>query len=176
MQFQTHYQSLQITFTRRFARGFSVLANYTYSKSIDILSDDPTGPASATFSNSNNLALDRAVSNFNTPRVFSLSWVWQAPSLNRWGWVGTQLLDGWQLNGIMTAHSGQPVNVTSGIDSNFDGNTTGRPDLIGDTNLPSGRSRAASMNEFFNTAAFGPAAGLYGTAGRNIVSGPAAVD
>ncbi|MDQ2946173.1 MAG: carboxypeptidase-like regulatory domain-containing protein [Acidobacteriota bacterium] len=170
------YNSLQATFTRRFARGFSVLANYTFSKSIDILSDDPTGPASVSFTNSNNFATDRAVSNFSTPHVLAVSWIWQAPSFQHWGWVGKQVIGGWQLNGITTAHSGQPINVTSGSDNNLDGNTNDRPDLVGPIPLSGDRSRAATISQFFNTAAFAAPAGLYGTAGRNIVYGPHAVN
>jgi hypothetical protein len=170
------YNALQATFTRRFSKGFSVLFNYTYSKSMDILSDDPTGPASVTFVNSNNLALDRAVSNFNIPQALALSWVWQAPDFKHWGWVGKEIVGGWQLNGIWTAHSGSPLTITSGTDSNLDGNNIDRPNLVADPNLPTDRSRATVINQFFNTAAFAKATGLYGTAGRNILYGPAAVN
>ncbi|MEO7145663.1 MAG: TonB-dependent receptor, partial [Bryobacteraceae bacterium] len=133
------YNSLQATFTRRFSRGFSILANYTYSKSIDIQSDDPTSPSVVSFANSNNFAADRALSNFDTPHAASLSWVWQAPSVRYGGWVGRQALSGWQLNGIMTARTGKPLNVLSGTDTNFDGNTTDRPNLVGEPALSGGR-------------------------------------
>ena len=171
-----NYNSLQATFTRRFSKGFSLLANYTFSKSIDILSDDPTGVSSVGFTNSNEFHLDRAVSNFNTPHVFSMSWVYQLPDLKRAGWVGRQILGGWQLNGILTVRSGQPVNVVSGTDTNFDGNATDRPNLVGDPKVGGDRSRAQMINQFFNTAAFTPATGLYGTSGRNVLYGPGAVN
>ena len=171
-----NYNSLQVTFTRRFARNFSLLANYTYSKSIDTLSDDPTSPNNVGFVNSNNVALDRAVSSFNTPHVFSLSWVYRLPDLKWGGWVGRQLIGGWQLNAILTAQSGQPVNITSGSDTNFDGNTNDRPDLVGVPAVSQNRSRAQSIGEFFNTEAFAPATGLYGSTGRNILYGPNTVN
>ncbi|HZQ55201.1 MAG TPA: TonB-dependent receptor [Bryobacteraceae bacterium] len=173
-----NYNSLQVTLTRRFARGFSLLANYTYSKSIDTLSDDPTSISAVSFVSSNNFALDRAVSNFNTPHVFSLSWVWQAPPVHNMGWMGRAVLSGWKLDGLMTAHSGQPLNILSGVDANVDGVTTDRPDLIGDASLNSGRSRAAVISQYFNTAAFAqvPSGRLYGTLGRNALYGPAAVN
>ena len=47
---------------------------------------------------------------------------------------------------------------------------------MGDPNLPGGRSRAQQINQFFNTVAFAKATGLYGTAGRNILYGPAALN
>jgi hypothetical protein len=166
------YNSLQVTFTRRLAHGFSLLANFTLSKSIDIASDD----LNANFSNNRNVYIDRAVSDFNTPEALSLSWVWQAPNVNRWGLVGKELIGGWQLNGIMTARNGQPFSILSGVDSNFDGQAFDRPDQVGDPGLSGSRSRAAQIAKFFNTAAFARAAGLYGTAGRNIVSGPASAN
>jgi hypothetical protein len=170
--------SLQTTFTRRLARGFSLLANYTWSRSIDILSDDPTSISAVGFVNSNNLALDRAVSSFNVPHVFSASWVWEAPRVTRWGWLGREVLSGWQLDGIMTARAGQPLNVTSGSDTNFDGNTNDRPNLVGNPVLSGDRPRSQLIAQYFNTAAFATvsAGQLYGNAGRNILQGPAAVN
>ena len=172
------YNSLQAILNHRLSHGFSLVANYTWSRSIDILSDDPTSISNVGFVNSNNFALDRAVSNFNTPHVFSMSWVWEAPAFKHWGFVGQELLGGWQLDGIMTAHSGQPLNITSGADSNLDGNTNDRPNLLGNPALSGDRPRSQVVNEFFNTAAFSAviAGQLYGSAGRNILSGPAAVD
>jgi hypothetical protein len=172
------YNSLQATFTRRLARGFSLLANYTWSRSIDLLSDDPTGISSVGFVNSNNFALDRAVSSFNVPQVFSMSWVWEAPKVTRWGLLGREVLSGWQLDGIMTSRAGQALNVTSGSDTNLDGNTNDRPNLIGNPILNSDRPRSQLVAQYFNTAAFGPlpAGQLYGSAGRNLLLGPGAVD
>ncbi len=170
------YNSFQLTFTRRFAHGLSLLANYTFSKSIDTLSDDPTGVSNVSFVNSNNFALDRAVSSFNTPHVFSLSWVYEVPRVRRGGWLARQVTGGWQLNAILTARSGQPVNITSGTDTNLDGNTNDRPDAVGNPKLGGDRSRAQAIAQFFNTAAFVPTASLYGSAGRNILYGPGSVN
>ncbi|MBV9085477.1 MAG: TonB-dependent receptor, partial [Acidobacteriaceae bacterium] len=173
-----NYNSLQVTFTRRLAHGFSLLANYTFSKSIDTLSDDPTSISNVSLVNSNNAALDRAVSNFNTPHVFSFSWVWQTPSWNRIGWMGNEVFGGWKLAGLMTARSGQPLNILSGVDTNVDGNNNDRPNLVGDPYLSSDRARAAVISQYFNTAAFArlPAGQLYGTLGRNAIYGPKAVN
>jgi hypothetical protein len=168
------YNALQVTFTRRMSHGFSVLANYTHSKVISLEDDEPTGPASVTFVDSNNLGLDRSAANYNTPDAAAVSWVWQAPRVNRFGWIGQQAIGGWELAGTMTARSGQPVNILSGVDTNLDGNATDRPDVVGNTALGGGRSRAAQITEFFNMAAFAPARGLYGTAGRNNITGPGA--
>lgn len=173
-----NYNSLQVTFNRRFAHNFSLIANYTFSKSIDILSDDPTSLSSVAFVNSNNLALDRGVSAFNTPHLFSLSWVWQAPKIEHVGAFGKYALSGWKLNGLMTAQSGQPFTIVSGADSNVDGVLTDRPNLTGNPLFDGSRNRAATIAEYFNTDAFAslPRGQLYGNLGRNTLYGAAAVN
>jgi hypothetical protein len=170
------YNSLQVVLTRRFAHGFTLMANYTWSKSIDIASDDQLNPTVVSFVDSNNLKMDRALSDFDTPYRFVVSYLWELPPVKRWGLAGKELLSGWQVNGITEVRSGGPVNITSNIDSNFDGNSTDRPDLEGNPKLDTGRSRDALLAQYFNTAAFHAAAGLYGTAGRNLVRGPGLVN
>lgn len=167
-----NYNSLQVTFTRRMSHRVSFLANYTYSKSMDIVSD-PLGVSSSDLFNLN---LDRGPSTYNVPRALALSWIWQTPEVNHGGKIAEEALGGWQLGGILTAYSGEPVNILSGVDSNFDGYSFDRPDVVGNPQMPGGRGRAAQINEFFNTAAFAKAAGLYGTESRNGVHGPAAVN
>jgi hypothetical protein len=170
------YNSLRVSLTCRFSRGFTLMANYTWSKSMDIASDDQLNPTIVSFSDSNNLRLDRAPSDFDVPQRLVVSYLWEPPKVKRWGVVGKELLSGWQVNGITDVHSGSPFNVTSNIDSNFDGNSTDRPDLIGNPKLDTGRSRPQLIAQYFNTAAFKAAAGLDGTGGRNLVYGPASVN
>jgi hypothetical protein len=172
------YNSLQVIFNRRLAHGFSLVANYTWSRSIDTLSNDPTSITSVGFVNSNDFSLDRAVSNFNIPQVFTMSWVWDAPAFKRWGLLGREVLGGWQLSGIMNAHDGSPLTVTSGRDTNLDGNTNDRPNLVGNPVLDNSRPRSQLINQYFLTTAFAalPSNQLYGSAGRNILIGPGSVN
>ena len=67
--------------------------------------------------------------------------------------------------------------MLSGTDTNVDGVTTDRPDVVGDPTFSGDRTRAQQIAQFFNTAAFAkPAAGvLYGNAGRNNIVSPPAV-
>jgi hypothetical protein len=170
------YHSLQVSLTRRFSHGFTLMANYTWSKSMDIASDDQLNPTAVSFSDSNRLSLDRAPSDFDTPQRFVLSYLWEIPRVRRWGLLGKEALSGWQINGITSLQTGSPFNVTSNIDSNFDGNSTDRPDLVGNPRLDRGRSRSQLVAQYFNTAAFKAATGLDGTAGRNLIYGPPTVN
>ena len=66
-----HYDSLQMSLNRRFAHGFTLMANFTLSKSIDIASGDQLNPTVVSFVDSNNLGLDRARSDFDTPDLIA---------------------------------------------------------------------------------------------------------
>ena len=167
------YNALQATLTRRFSHGFSLLASYVWSKSMDISSIDPAN-ITLTLSNQNFLKADYARSDYDIPNDFFASYIWAIPGTKRYGFFGTQILSGWQVNGITTFRTGVPFTVTSGVDSNRDGIATDRPNVTGNPILPGGASRTAKINAFFNTAAFSqlPAGVPYGNASRNIMIGP----
>jgi hypothetical protein len=174
----SNYNSLQVSFTRRFSRNFSVMANYVWSKALDINDTQATSISNVTVSDNNDFRRDYGTAGFNYPQVFKMSWIYQSPRLHWFGWVGRQMLSGWQLNGITTARTGRSLNVLSGTDTNLDGIAQDRPDVVGSPYWTDERTRAQQIAKFFNTAAFAkPAAGaLYGNAGRNVVIGPGAVN
>src|SRR5262249_22100860 len=101
-----HYDSLQVTLNRRFSHGFSVLADYVWSKAIDEISDDKFNPQVVALVDSNNRRLDRAVSDIDTRHILRVSYVWELPKMERWGLLGRQILSGWQWNGIVSVRSG----------------------------------------------------------------------
>jgi hypothetical protein len=168
-----NYNALQATLTRRFSQGFSLLASYVWSKSMDISSIDPAN-ITLTLSNQTNLKADYARSDYNIPNNFFISYIWAIPGTKRFGFVGPTILSGWQLNGITSFRTGIPFNTLSGVDSNRDGIATDRPNVVGNPILPGGRSRTQKIAMFFNTSAFAqvPAGVPYGNAPRNINIGP----
>jgi hypothetical protein len=171
-----HYDSLQITVDRRFARGFSIFASYTFGKAIDEVSEDPTNPVILSLTDSRSRAYDRGPSSLDIRHILNISYLWQLPRFENLGAAGKYLLGGWDFNGLARIQSGNSVNVTAGRDTNLDGNGTDRPDLVGTVSLPGGRSRDERMARFFNTAAFAfPQTGNLGTAGRNLLHGPGAI-
>jgi hypothetical protein len=168
-----NYNALQVTLTRSFAHGFSLLASYVWSKSMDISSIDPAN-ITLTLSNQLNLKQDYARSDYDIPQDFFASYIWALPGTKRFGLFGRTVVDGWQVNGITTFHSGIPFNVLSGVDSNRDGIATDRPNISGSPNLARNRTRLEKINQFFNTTAFSQvSAGVpYGNVGRNVALGP----
>jgi len=166
------YNSLQVTLNRQFSHGFTLLANYTCSKAIDLQSQDQQSVGELDFVDSNNARLDRAQSSLDLRHIFNLSFLWQAPKINHWGFVGRQVLGGWQTNAIARYASGRPFNITSGVDSNLNGVNNDRPNLVGDPHLDSSRPKSARVARYFDPKAFVAAPpGTNGTTGRNILYG-----
>jgi hypothetical protein len=140
----TSYHSLQATLARRFDRHFSIQASYVWSKVI--------GYGAAT--NAYDLNSSRGVLDIDVPNDFVVSYIFLTPEIHHFGLFCKELLNGWQVNGVTTLRSGQPFNVTSGTDTNFDGTLNDRPNVNGNPNLPGGRGRVATKNAFFNPDAF----------------------
>src|SRR6266511_2294150 len=97
---------------KRFARNFSLNAHYTFSKSIDEVTD-----YNSDFSAQNplNLRLDRSLSAFDQRHRFVASGVIQSPFENL-------IARDWLLSPIVVAQSGRPFNLLLGYDANNDGN------------------------------------------------------
>jgi hypothetical protein len=170
------YNALQVTLNRRFSRGLTLLANYTYSKVIDIQSADQQSTA-VTFTDNYHLNIDRGPASFDIRNIFNMSFVYEPPKVERWGFVGKQLLSNWQINAIARYLSGHPFSVTSGMDTNLDGNNIDRANLVGNPHLDTGRSRSQLISAYFSKAAFQtPVTGSDGNSGRDILYGPGAAN
>lgn len=172
------YNSLQLSATRRLQKGFSLQASYVWSKAFDDASADPGSATSYSLSDQYNISRDRGLSSLDVPQRFVASFLYEAPAIHRFGFVGKEVLSGWQLNGIETLSTGNPFNITSNVDSNFDTLTAGdRPNVIGNPHLGGGRSKQDKIAKFFNTSAYAapPVGQPYGNSPRNPLIGPGTV-
>jgi hypothetical protein len=174
------YNSLQAVLTRRFAHQFSLQASYVWSKDMADGVDPTVANTTVSASSSYNFSADYGKAPYDQAQHFVASYVWVSPDIHLWGYVGKEFLSGWQLNGITTLSTGQPFNVTSGSDTNYDGNAaTDRPNVTGNPAL-SGLGRKQKIAGFFNKADFsavpvGTATGL-GDTQFDMLIGPAFVD
>ena len=116
------YHSLQVSGEKRMSHGVTVLANYTYSKSMDDLpfgegvSGFDTGYSTLPLADPNRHRFDYGPSAFDHTHVFSGSYVWQLPSLRQRNRIVHHMLGDWQLGGIVSAATGRPITVLQGTE------------------------------------------------------------
>ncbi|HWB86872.1 MAG TPA: TonB-dependent receptor [Bryobacteraceae bacterium] len=118
------YNGLELSLSKRFARGFEMRVNYTFSKAIDDASDfvqaqQPSDPYDA--------RAERSLSLEDQRRRFTLTGVWQVPYLRGGNALARKVLGDWVLAANCLITSGSPLNVTVGSDVNLDGNNNDRP-------------------------------------------------
>ena len=163
------YHAMQLTANKRMSHGLTVLASYTWAKSIDNASGD-----SAAATNPYDFSFDKGLSVQDIPHRFVASAIWRMPGLRNQPRLVREVLGGWTINGIGNLQSGTPFNITSGKDNSGSAINNDRADVIGDWHLDnSSRPKSAWLNQYFNTAAFvANAKGTFGSIGRNVLLGP----
>jgi len=144
------YHALMARVERRFSGGMSLIVSYAFTKTID----DNTGNGVNGFFNGgtdgvqnwNNLRAERSVSTINLPHRLVITPMWEVPSGKSWNRLLRSVAGGWQLGGIWTIQSGEPISIVqNGVA--FGGN---RPNVVGDPNGNQGQS----IDRWFNTGAF----------------------
>ena len=71
------FQALQLTAERRFAHGFSILANYQWAKAID--DSSAVKGTGITRTNSFDQSFDKGPADFDKRHVFNMSGLWDMP-------------------------------------------------------------------------------------------------
>ncbi len=169
------YHALQMSVERRFS-DLSFEANYTFSKSIDDYSADPTPGQSSSLSNPLSRRWNRGLSDFDVRHRAVVSMVWALPRFSGRNAALRYAAGGWSLNGIFTAQSGRPFSVFSGRDNAFSGIARDYADLAGSPYLPTDRARKDLLAQYFNPAAYtANAVGTFGNAPRSHLIGPGLV-
>ncbi len=167
-----NYNSLQTNVRHTFASGFSILANYSFSKAIDTWSDTKTLNQSRAIPT--DPGYDRGPADYDRRHVVNFTSIWKipAPVENRFA---KAVLGGWEHTTIANYTGGYPFSILSGRDNALTGTPNQRANLVPNQQVYLGkRSTAASAAQFFNPLAFQqPAAGTQGNTGRNAYRGPA---
>ena len=154
------YHGLLTKFQRRFADNFSLLASYTYGKSMDLNSDND---GLVTLTNVYDPQYNRGPSDYDITHTLSGSAIYEVP------WARDKLYGGWQLSGILLLRGGLPLTVTQ-TQNVLSTGTGNRPNRICDGNISN-----PTIDRWFDTSCFVPPAdttGTYGDAGRGIIRGP----
>ena len=192
------FHSLQVTLKQRTHKGLYFVAGYTWAHSID----DSSSNRSFNIQDSNNPGAERGNSDFDIRHRFTFATTYQFPSKPGYG----QWLQGWGLNSIFTAQTGEPLFFYDDVDDisytqeytdrwNFTGNprdlhwskNTPIPWYPDGTTNPACLATATTPGLLANLAYYGcyqqgsaimtpPEDGTFGNMGRNIARGPAYVD
>jgi hypothetical protein len=145
---------------------------YTWGKGMSYQTGDDTG---LLFYVAGQGRRNYAPTDFNRTHTFVQSYVYDLPlgkgkRLFSSG-LAAAVLGGWQINGILTAMSGLPINITANAAGLSAPNNTQTPDLVAPVAFPHGVNAG---NPWFSIGSFAlPAAGVFGNLGRNSVTGPA---
>ena len=168
------YNALQTRLEKRYARGVTFLASYTWGKSLDYVSSSRTTGEINRPIDPNNLALERGRSLFDARHNFVFHALYDLP-FHRRGASG-KFTDGWQISGIFHEHTGLPFTVSAAGDLANTGVGVSRANVVPGqaVGLPSSER---SPDRWFNTAAFAlPSPYTFGNASRNTVDAPGRVN
>jgi len=167
------HNTLQITADKRYARGVTATASYTFSRTIDYLSVNMWGGDARVNPNWWN---GRGLANFDRTHRFVGSAVWDVPGFAKTSAPAAlkAILGGWRLSGIVTIQSGSPFNIGS-TGNPMAGGGSVRADLVGSGYpvLDPGRPKGEKIARYFDVTRIANAApGTWGTLGRNALIGP----
>jgi hypothetical protein len=181
------YNALQASLSRQFTSNLSFQASYWWSKSLDYVSSlNIAGSAPTLVAGENDLAqnpfnlrAEHGPSLFDATNRFVFSGTYALPRLHTAQPALKQLVNGWQLNTIVTLSSGTPFTVYDSDNASEQGSApeitgfySSRPNVLSNPN-----DGPHTPNQWVSRSAFQeltPQAnpGEFGNEGRNAVRGP----
>ena len=164
---RSYYHSLQLSLTKRFSQGYTILTNYTWSKNLGNYWDQSNA---APWNIPDGDLLSYGPQEFDHRHRFVASWVWDLPKLQTGNGFLNKMLHGWQASGISQYQSGGPYNILSGRDNSQTGINRDRVKLTGVSAEPLAGS---DKTVWFNPAAFTfNDVGTFGNIGAGAFYGP----
>jgi Carboxypeptidase regulatory-like domain/TonB-dependent Receptor Plug Domain len=174
------YDALQASITKRMTHGLQLQVSYTYSKTMTNSlgyygQGGQAGSNSAYWQNLYDKAAEWGPAYFDNTHSFVTSYTYELPVGqgrrfgSHWNPLMNGVLGGWELSGIITAHSGLAETVR-GPDNSGTKSRGARADCIAPVSYTNGVGPGTT---WFSTSAFTPAAaGTFGTCANGTVRGP----
>jgi outer membrane receptor protein involved in Fe transport len=165
------YHGLELSFERRFLRGYGFRVAYTLSKATDNSGEHLFSGGSPSFlQDARNRDSWEGPADQDTRHRVAANWILDIPvgEGRRWATSGTaaKIFGGFTFSGIVTGRTGRPFTVTQS-NNNVGNLMTGLPNRVGDGEGPK------TVDQWFDTTAFQAVpSGTFGNAGRNILRGP----
>ncbi len=179
----SNYHGLNLKLEKRYSMGLHFTAVYTWSRFIDDISArvELGGFPGSGFTNYYDRRTNRGLSGNDVAHRVVVSPVYELPfgagkPFNSGNPVLRQVISGWSLGYIAELRTGSPFGVVEQTNTTSSFSDSLRPNVVGDPNLPSDRSRGQKVAQWFNVAAFAaPAAYTFGNAGKTVAYGPGAI-
>jgi outer membrane receptor protein involved in Fe transport len=176
----SRYDALQVQVTKAMSHGFQVQGSYTWAKNLDTGSSNVS---SDEYSNSISsplwfcAACRRGLADYDVAHNLTVNYLWNLPSPKNWGFLGSSVLGGWELGGLISAHSGIPF--TPRIAGDPLGQNSSDPFAYPDRARGCGSLvNPQNASNYVNLSCFTPPnpLTLFGNTGRNSVIGPGLVN
>ncbi|HQR36338.1 MAG TPA: TonB-dependent receptor [Blastocatellia bacterium] len=108
----SNYHSLQATISKRLGQSVNVGMAYTYSKAMGTANayGDFINPVCSRCADYRRLAFDRT-------HIAVINYDWRLPGLKNKNWLVKGVTNGWQVTGITQFISGQPEDISAGINN-----------------------------------------------------------
>ena len=179
--YDSHYHGLTLSLRKRFADGLHFQASYTWGKSLDTNtrgnSGDFSGPA-AEPQDTYDLSANYGPSDHDVRQSFRFNWAYALPVSGLSGAAGA-VLQGWQMQGIVSLNTGGPLQVNLGggpglTDYNRDvARANERPSLRAGADPNPILRDGRDPSRYFDSSAFElQRKGTYGNIGKNTLVGP----
>ena len=117
--YNSWYNSLQVTYVRRFSKGLQTQIAYTWQKNLSDSDTAQTANEVSTGSTAGLYTWDRKVqkslSGYDIKNTLKVNYSWDVPAFKGAKGLVGKILGGWQTSGVLTMHAGHPFGVTAGI-------------------------------------------------------------
>jgi hypothetical protein len=185
MDVNASYNSAQVGLEKRFVQsgflnGVTLLANYTFSKSIDTAPVGGnvigSGVSTIPFWGSGRRSMDRGLSDFNHAQRLVVSYDWPLPRLANFNPIARGIFGSWELTGLLSAQTGFPFTVTAGQDQSQTAIGQDRAVILGAPYGSGACGSKAPCVDYLNRNSFAlPAIGTFGNVGKDSLVGPGLV-
>ena len=188
-----NYNGLVASIQHRMSNTFSLLANWTWSKCLNI-KDAQGDLAGTTVENPNKISMDYGPCGSDFRHIENAVLIAKSGFNAHLNNFEKLLVNNWELAPLIRIQSGAPFTVTSGQDNSLTDVGNNRPNLIPGVNpyaeVKFHKATGVANREFLNPAAFAqvtvnctststggcPALGTYGNIGKNTFRGPSSLN
>ncbi|HMF63063.1 MAG TPA: TonB-dependent receptor, partial [Edaphobacter sp.] len=181
---KANYHGLQVDVEKRMGHGVSIKSFYVWSRTMSSAQVNNSGAVVNSVQDANHMEQEYGRSDTDVRHRSQTSIIWQPNYFASRGLLTRSLLNGWTVSGIIAFQSGSPFTVLTGSDTNFDGISYDRANVVaGQPFKNSNYNHVDTTSKFFNVNAFcvysascqgiGPG-GSDGNSRRNEYSGPGA--